>query len=142
MPFGDVAFRLDSESDGVAQLHSRLAGRKVEVSDPAEAEAAAGDTEDVEQAGGADDGMAMGGMMGGMNMGGMPGAPQGGGKARGQAGHGSAAMAGMKMDMDATGRFDVAKGRLLGIKGSGSMETDMAGMGGSKTHSRFTLTRL
>lgn len=141
-PLGDIAVTFREQTDKVVRLHTAMAGKKVEA--PAEtAEMGAGDTEDVGEEHGSDEAPAMGGMaMGGMaGMPGMPGMPGAGGAKRG-ARQGAAPAAGMKMDLDVTSGFDVAAGRLLSIEGTGGMNMDMAGSGGMKQSSRFTLSRL
>ncbi len=86
------------------------------------------------QPGSEDMGANMGGMdMGGMNMGGPPGGMEGS--------EGGMPSAGMKMDADVTSGFDVAKGRLMTIAGTVSMDTDM-GAGRMRTHTRFNLKRI
>ncbi|PTL80488.1 hypothetical protein [Vitiosangium sp. GDMCC 1.1324] len=111
-PMGAMATTLSEIENNVAQLHTTVAQK---------AEAPAGDE---------DEGSAqanMGGMnMGGMNMGG---------------GAGPSAMS-MKVDVDVTGGFDVAAGRLIRIEGSQTTDQSSGGMGGMKTHSRFALQRL
>jgi hypothetical protein len=145
-PFGDIAVTFREQTDKIVRLQTQMAGKKVEAPAEATAEApeelGAGDTEDVgEDSDGAPqmNGMAMGGMPAGMpGMAGMPGA----GGAKKGARQGAAPAAGMKMDLDVTSGFDVAAGRLLSIEGTGGMNMDMAGSGGMKQSSRFTLSRL
>jgi hypothetical protein len=64
--------------------------------------------------------------MGGMNMGGMN----------------TSGPMGMQVDVDVTGGFDVAAGRLVRIEGTQTIDQSMGGMGGTKILSRFSLQRL
>ncbi len=49
---------------------------------------------------------------------------------------------GMKVDLDVTGGFDVAAGRLVRIEGTQTIDQSMGGMGGTKIRSSFALQRL
>lgn len=118
-PFGNLLVALNAVEGGTARIRTRLDGQRMGV------DAGQADTED------------MGANMGGMNMGGMNmgGPPEGMGGAEGMP------SAGMKMDADVTSGFDVAKGRLMTIAGTASMDTDM-GASRMRTQSRFNLKRI
>ncbi|MBW2704587.1 MAG: hypothetical protein JRF33_27535, partial [Deltaproteobacteria bacterium] len=49
---------------------------------------------------------------------------------------------GMEMNTDAHTRFDVKKGRLLGVQGVMSIKVNMGGMGHLLTESKFQLERI
>jgi hypothetical protein len=128
-PFGNLLVALDAVEGGTARIRTRLEGQRVGV----DAQPAPGATQQKKSEEDEAD-TDMGGMnMGGMNMGGPPGgmgAPEGG-----------MPSAGMKMDADITSGFDVAKGRLMTIAGTVSMDTDM-GAGRTRVNSRLNLKRI
>jgi hypothetical protein len=116
-PMGAMKTTLSAMEDSLAQLRTVVA-QKVEA--PAEAQAETADT------GSGDEGP--GQAMAGMNMGGMD---MGGGSNMG-----------MQVDVDVTGGFDVAAGRLIRIEGTQTIDQSMGGMGGTKIRSSFALQRL
>lgn len=142
-PFGKIVTRLDEQKGDEVRLNVRMAADAGKAN---KAVAAAAEEEQAEP-GAEPAGMGMGGggmpdmgaMMGGGGMPGMGGPPVPPGK---KAKSGAEEMPGMKMDLDVACRFDLAKGRLLGLAGTVATDMEMAGMASMKTRSKFKLTRL
>jgi hypothetical protein len=115
-PMGAMKTTLAAMEDSVAQLRTVVA-QKAEAPTEAQAEAMAGSQRD------GDENEGPGQAMGGMNMGG-------------------GSNMGMQVDIDVTGGFDVAAGRLVRIEGTQTIDQSMGGMGGTKIRSSFALQRL